>query len=98
MAFHKQFNIVDAKTKDVLGEFNGLEAAEKFLLIVKGKGKDAILQTSDKDIIDDPNPGFEIEGLDIIEPENEFGNDLEIFNEDTPLADNEPPPVDEEDL
>ena len=97
MSFHKQFSIVDAKTKEVFEEFNTLPAAEKFLIMIKTRGKDAILQTSDKDIIDDPNPGFEITGLEIEEPQVEFGSDLDVFDEDTPLADNLPP-VDEEDL
>ena len=93
---HKNFKIVDAKTKELIEEFHTLETAEKFLIMLKGRGKDVLMVTDDESI--DENPGFEITGMEIEEPTVQFGNDLDAFNEDSPIVDNELPPVDNDDL
>ena len=102
MSYHKKFRIINAKTKSLYEEFNTPEAASKFLTRIRESGEDAILSTSDDDIPDDITE-YTIEGMELETPnidgvETEFGNDLDAFNEEIPLADNELPPVDEEDL
>ncbi len=92
----KLYSIVRASNSEVLESFNTLESAEKFLIMMKSKGEDVILKTNEDDVEEDPTT-YDIEGLDIIEPKNDFGTDLDQFNEpgalDTGMLD-----VDSEDL
>jgi len=68
---------------EILEGFNTLKAAEEFLQMMKDKGEDVILHTSDDDIIEEEE-GFDIEGLDVVEPKNEFGDELnKEYSDDT---------------
>ncbi len=92
----KLYSIVRASSKEVLEEFGTLNAAEQFLIIMKGRGEDVILIT-DKDATVEENPGFDISGLELKDPDVEFGNELDQFDDDTPgLLDQ--PEVDNDDL
>ena len=97
MSYHKNFSIINAKTREVYEEFHELDSAEKFLIMLKSKGEDAILNTKDEEITEDIT-GYNIEGKELEEPTNDFGSDLDVFNEEPHRADNDLPDVDQEDL
>jgi len=93
----KLYSIVRAHSGEMLEEFSTLSTAEEFLLLMKGKGEDVILKTNqDADV--EENPGWDIEGLEIVQPTNDFGNELDQFNEGSTGTDDELPQVDGDDI
>jgi len=78
----KKYSVVRGKDQEVLEEFDSLEIAEKFMIMMQGKGEDVSIKTNDEDGDDAPTE-YEIEGLELdIVDENRFGSDLDVFSED----------------
>lgn len=73
---YKKYQVVNSKTKEVLEEFESMGAAEKFMVIMQSKGVQTTVITDADDLKETPNE-FNIEGLDIVEPEVEFGSELD---------------------
>lgn len=81
MSLHKEFAVVRADNQDnILEEFSTLGAAEKFLIMMQGKGENVMIKTDDNSI--EEAKSFDIEGLDIETPSADFGSDLGYFDED----------------
>ena len=79
---YKKYSVVRIPSEEVLEEFSSMEAAEKFMILMRKKGENVKVLTNKDDEEDDE--GFEIEGLELEEPEVEFGNDLDMFDEEEP--------------
>ena len=84
MALYKRYKVVETKTGDVLEEFSSEQAAERFMMLLRSKYKKDVHVVTDK--ADAENEGFDIEGLEIEEPDpSVFGSELDdIFGEDDP--------------
>jgi hypothetical protein len=78
---YKQFKVVRNNNEEELESFSTIKAAEEFMIMMSSKGESVRIVT-DKDDVDE-NSSFDIEGLEIEEPEAEFGSALDAFNEDS---------------
>ncbi len=87
MSYHKKFTVHNSKTDEVLEEFDSMGAAEEFCILMQQKGIQTTVKTKDEDIQDTPDE-FNIEGLDVEEPEVEFGSELDgTFSDDSSIYD-----------
>lgn len=77
---YKKYSVLRVKTGEELESFSTEEAAESFMIMMQKRGESVQVKTSEDDV-DKENPGFEIEGLDIEQPNIEYGSALDEFDE-----------------
>ena len=85
MSLFKKYSVQEPNG-NVLEEFSTHGAAETFQQMLLKQGKQALVVTKDDDaqdeLKDDGPATYDIEGLDPVVPDNDFGSDLDDFNEE----------------
>ena len=87
MALHKNYRVVRSSNDEELEAFASLEAAEKFMIMMQQRGEQVTIKTDEEDEVDAPKT-WDIEGLELETPSEDFGSDLDEFN-DPGFFDNE---------
>jgi len=88
MSYFKKYAVHNSKSNELLEEFDSMAVAEKFCMLMQQKGIQTIVKTDAKDAAEDTPDEYIIEGLDPVEPEVEFGSELDdTFSDDSTLYD-----------
>jgi len=79
---YKKYKVVRLPSGEILEEFTTLSSAEQLVIMLQKKGESVQVLTEKEDVLDKENPGFTIEGLEIEEPNNDFGSEMDMYDDD----------------
>ncbi len=82
----KKYQIKDSVTGNIFEETDSIETAEKLLHIIRAGNSKVIIFTPNEEEID--NKTYQIEGLNVVEPTEEFGSSLndEFGDDEGPIS------------